>query len=238
MTDEELVDDGEALGWLEHDGTSRRPLAREPRARSLEWTFTFPPQQHHFDEGDGGEDPREGGTGWTVSAIDNATRRRAPAPEARKARRAAADLARSRAARIDDARRSRPRCAGSPHHCSPATARYPHLERLLRREPPLGGEPLQRRELADQRALLDRLESSYLVVQGPPGSGKTYRGARLITHLLAQGQKVGVTAQSHKVIHNMLDEVERAAAEEGLRLPWHQARRPLRERARRSRART
>lgn len=66
----------------------------------------------------------------------------------------------------------------------------------------LAPECLQCRELADQRGLLDRLEGSYLVVQGPPGSGKTYRGARLITHLLAQGRKVGITAQSHKVIHN------------------------------------
>ena len=94
--------------------------------------------------------------------------------------------------------------------------RYPHLERLLRREPPLGGESLQRLELADQRALLDQLEGSYLVVQGPPGSGKTYRGARLITHLIRQGRKVGIVAQSHKVIHNLIDAIEEAAAEEGL----------------------
>src|SRR5206468_5323854 len=94
--------------------------------------------------------------------------------------------------------------------------RYGHLERLLRRDLPLAGASLQRRELADQRALLDRLEGSYLVVQGPPGSGKTFRGARLITHLLAQGRKVGITAQSHKVIHNLLAEVERVAAAEGL----------------------
>ena len=94
--------------------------------------------------------------------------------------------------------------------------RYLHLERLLRREPPLGGASLQRRELEEQRALLDQLEGSFLVVQGPPGSGKTYRGARLITHLIRQGRKVGIVAQSHKVIHNLLEEVERAAAEEGL----------------------
>src|SRR5581483_5961756 len=52
--------------------------------------------------------------------------------------------------------------------------------------------------------------------QGPPGSGKTYRGARLITHLIGQGRKVGITAQSHKVIHNLIEEVERAAAQEKL----------------------
>jgi hypothetical protein len=38
----------------------------------------------------------------------------------------------------------------------------------------------------------------------------------LITHLLRNEQKVGLTAQSHKVIHNLLEEVERAAKEEGL----------------------
>jgi hypothetical protein len=33
---------------------------------------------------------------------------------------------------------------------------------------------------------------------------------------LGEGRKIGVTAQSHKVIHNLLAEVERAAAEENL----------------------
>src|SRR5205823_6376828 len=94
--------------------------------------------------------------------------------------------------------------------------RYLHLERLLRREPPLGGASLQRRELTEQRTLLDQLEDSYLVVQGPPGSGKTYRGARLITHLIRQRRKVGIVAQSHKVIQNLLEEFERAAYQESV----------------------
>jgi predicted RecB family nuclease len=215
MTDEELADDGEALGCLEHDGEEPVDLSLENRrARSLEWTFSFPPQQHQFDEDDGGFDPREEGTSWTVSAIDNATGvvrlrrsrdlRGAPLPTSlvpggpigTKAQQAA--LRRSAASFLA------------------SDGAYPHLERLLRREPPLGGASLQCSELSDQRALLDRLDASYLVVQGPPGSGKTYRGARLITHLMAQGRKVGLTAQSHKVIHNLLAEVERAAAEEGL----------------------
>jgi hypothetical protein len=37
-------------------------------------------------------------------------------------------------------------------------ARYRHLERLLQREPPLSGASLQRRELVQQRVLLDELE--------------------------------------------------------------------------------
>ena len=43
MTDEELADDGEALGCLEHDGAEPLDLSiANPRAKSLEWTFTFP----------------------------------------------------------------------------------------------------------------------------------------------------------------------------------------------------
>ncbi|MGA3038975.1 MAG: TM0106 family RecB-like putative nuclease [Vulcanimicrobiaceae bacterium] len=61
--------------------------------------------------------------------------------------------------------------------------------------------------------LCDMLDDSYLFIQGPPGSGKTYYGARIIVRLLARGLKVGVTANSHKAIHNLLDEVEKVAAE-------------------------
>ena len=179
MTDEELVDDGEALGCLEHDGDEPLDLSlANPRAKSLEWAFTFPPQQHQFDEGDGGEDPREDGTGWTVSAIDNATGEIRLRRSREHARRAAADLTRPR--RADRARkRSRRRFGGSPPRSSPATAATRTSSGCSAASLPLGGASLQRRELADQRALLDRLEGSYLVVQGPPGSGKTYRGARL-----------------------------------------------------------
>jgi len=63
------------------------------------------------------------------------------------------------------------------------------------------------------RALSDTLDESYLFVQGPPGSGKTYLGARLIVDLLKRGQKVGITANSHKAIHNLLDEVMVVARE-------------------------
>ena len=44
------------------------------------------------------------------------------------------------------------------------------------------------------------LGGSQLAIQGPPGAGKTYTGARMIRALLAQGRKVGVVATSHKVI--------------------------------------
>jgi len=50
-------------------------------------------------------------------------------------------------------------------------------------------------------------------VQGPPGSGKTYSGARMILDLVDAGKKVGVTALSHKAIGNLLAEIADAAVE-------------------------
>jgi len=61
--------------------------------------------------------------------------------------------------------------------------------------------------------LLDR---GALAIQGPPGSGKTFTGARMICDLVRAGKKVGVCAVSHKVILNLLREVVKAAAEEGV----------------------
>ncbi|MCR2810855.1 MULTISPECIES: bifunctional RecB family nuclease/DEAD/DEAH box helicase [unclassified Microbacterium] len=57
------------------------------------------------------------------------------------------------------------------------------------------------------RTLVD-LDHSYLAVQGPPGTGKTFVGSHVIERLVRErGFKVGVVAQSHAVIENMLDRV-------------------------------
>ena len=55
------------------------------------------------------------------------------------------------------------------------------------------------------------LHDSTLAIQGPPGSGKTFTGARMICQLVQAGKRVGVTAVSHKVIRNLLDAVKREA---------------------------
>jgi predicted RecB family nuclease len=59
-----------------------------------------------------------------------------------------------------------------------------------------------------------QLNHSSLAIQGPPGAGKTYTGARMICELVRQGKRVGITATSHKVIRLLLDEVVKAAYEE------------------------
>jgi uncharacterized protein len=57
------------------------------------------------------------------------------------------------------------------------------------------------------------LDRTTLPIQGPPGSGKTYSGARLIVALLARGKTVGITGTSHKVIGNLIRAVQEAAAD-------------------------
>ena len=57
------------------------------------------------------------------------------------------------------------------------------------------------------------LTDSYLFIQGPPGSGKTTTSAHLIVELIRRGKKVGVAANSHKVVHNLLDMIESVAEE-------------------------
>jgi uncharacterized protein len=98
---------------------------------------------------------------------------------------------------------------------------YPALRALLGREPPrirgvAAGAPIQTTDLAAMKALARGLDGSHLFIQGPPGSGKTWTGARLVVHLLSQGRRVGISAQSHKAIHNLLTEVEKVALEEGV----------------------
>ena len=58
------------------------------------------------------------------------------------------------------------------------------------------------------------LDGTVLPIQGPPGSGKTYTGARMILELVRRGMRVAVTANGHKVIDNLLAKVLELAAEE------------------------
>ena len=90
---------------------------------------------------------------------------------------------------------------------------------LLRAPPDFGGEPIRRTgESALDAALrlAPKFVSGVLPVQGPPGTGKTHIGARMICECVEANLRVGVTANSHKVIRHLLDKVAEAADERGL----------------------
>jgi predicted RecB family nuclease len=92
---------------------------------------------------------------------------------------------------------------------------------LLRRAPRLaggaGGRLVREGEAGTRaaRRLVTQLDGATLPVQGPPGSGKTYAGARMILDLVGKGRVVGITSNSHKVIAHLLLAACKAADEAG-----------------------
>ncbi|MEO8510699.1 MAG: TM0106 family RecB-like putative nuclease [Chloroflexota bacterium] len=93
---------------------------------------------------------------------------------------------------------------------------------LLRRAPRCGQPPgaalrgHDELELAAAIRLGATLDEGALAIQGPPGSGKTYTGARMIVQLLQQGRRIGISATSHKVISHFVTQVLAAADEPGV----------------------
>lgn len=102
--------------------------------------------------------------------------------------------------------------------------RYAAALDFLRKTPPrIRGHEPGRPIIDETRAALPQiveaaanLDRSVLFIQGPPGAGKTYTGSHVIAELLARGFRVGVTSNSHKAIHNLLEGVEKRALERGL----------------------
>jgi hypothetical protein len=90
---------------------------------------------------------------------------------------------------------------------------------LLVAAPKVGGASLREADetvLAAAMRIAPHIECGILPVQGPPGAGKTHIGARMICTVTQAERNVGITANSHKVIRNLLDEVLRAADELGV----------------------
>lgn len=108
----------------------------------------------------------------------------------------------------------------------PHWPRHPGLD-VVRRIPPRLTPPGPLPQATDHDgdlirttiAAVDRLDRSYLAVQGPPGAGKTYLAAQLITHLARQGKSVGVCSTSHKAVENVMSAALEAAHEAGTTLP-------------------
>ena len=103
--------------------------------------------------------------------------------------------------------------------------RYRALEAVFEKQLPRlkgrkAGQPIVRDEHAPLEQTIDavrRLDGSYLFIQGPPGSGKTYTGSHVIAALLADGKRVAVSSNSHKAINNLLRGVEEVLLKQGQR---------------------
>ena len=103
--------------------------------------------------------------------------------------------------RVDRAGGGRRVAATAPHRAGrrAAAAPAPHPRRRLTL-------PRSADTVADITAATLSLDSSYLAVHGPPGTGKTHTAARVITHLVTEHcWRIGVVAQSHAAVENVLD---------------------------------
>ncbi len=216
-TVEELVAERDAIGGLTF-------MDEVPDGRMLVRRYRFEPQDHGFDPGDEPLDKGTGRSAGTIVAIDDAngivTLKRSPRAEwphptgllpgkpidSRVLKEALARVADSVVA--DGIDGDGPFRAGR--------------DLLLRRRPRTDSAPWGDGELAlPGEAVADaairlgpQLDQAVLPIQGPPGTGKTWTAARMILALVAEGRTVGVTAQSHKTISNLLEAVAQAVDED------------------------
>jgi predicted RecB family nuclease len=215
--EEQLTEvDNEALGRLSDAGAAPTPLPSP--SRSLVHTLRFPAQEHKIAPGHFVDPATEKRV--TVESVDNET----------------GTLRIRRAAKSADELLPRALIPGKPYGTDDqraalrrlaqdilargldAQGHYNALRQILRGEVPSTaacsrGEALQAGafDLDEAKRIAEGLDGSYLFIQGPPGSGKTYTGAHLILHLIEQGDRVGVASGSHAAIHNLLAEVEKYA---------------------------
>jgi uncharacterized protein len=213
--DERLVEDVECLGGLSRD----HEIAPRPVGHSLVWAYRFPEQETKLEDG---ADVRIAATcgAATIVRLDAAART-VRLRVAKKQGEPAERIGLGPAGPLDDGVLE----AGVLRFAESLIAgggRYPAVERLLRRErPTLTGHPdgaplidLRREAHSQLVEAIARLDHSALFVQGPPGAGKTWTGARVIVALMRRGLRVGVASNSHKAIHNLLNEVEKVALAE------------------------
>jgi predicted RecB family nuclease len=206
MTPEQLVEDADSIGGLVVSG------APEPVKRSQAWTLTYAAQEHKLGQGQDAFDPQSRRSTGEILELDRDERR----------------LVLKRGPSLKDVPLPRALIPGRPYDTDDqedalirlgrsllaVDHRYPALESVLRREP--FARSIQTTRLEEMKALVLSLDGRHLVIQGPPGSGKTWTSGRLIAHLVAHGKRVGVASTSHKAIHNLLEAVEEAAGELGL----------------------
>jgi predicted RecB family nuclease len=219
LNDEDFANDRECIGGLEFVGE----VGTEQL--STIYRYEFEPQDHKFSIGSKPTDPATERGAGEVMWIDDAQ--------------GLIDLKRRSSGEVPHPRSLMP---GTPiksivlqdgigrvaewvaEHGIDAPGPYQAARDLLLRAAPrvsglAPGDPLAgsgERGLDPARRLVPALDASYLAIQGPPGSGKTYTGAHMIVDLVRMGRTVGITAHSHAVIGNLLEAVCERAHEEGV----------------------
>ena len=226
LTSEELRDDGAAVGELRYEGPG------EAVRRSQDHRYSFPAQDVGLRLGDRPVDPATGAAAGELVALEGTSPTEPGRGQLTLRRGANADLPHPEAlvplgvvnnAVLREALIRLARALAASGFAHPAPAQRAACQLLLGEAPRLRGEPagtaLARpgeRGAEALRRVAPLLEGGALAVQGPPGSGKTYTSAKVILDAVAQRKRVGVTANSHRVIENLLTAVTAQAARDGV----------------------
>jgi predicted RecB family nuclease len=222
LSDHELLEDKSALGGLTYVGMVGQAK------KSLIHRYKFPAQDHAIDRAHDVRDPRTEKNPGEIVQIDEVN--------------LTIDLKRGAKSALphpealipfgiigSDAQRDSLLRLGSWVTENGIDAEGPHraARNLLLRRPPsfltanlesVTDDQGQLIPAAKEMMSLLASEPCVLPVQGPPGSGKTFTGARMIVELIGQGYRVGVAAVSHKVISNLLSEVCKVARQNNVPL--------------------
>src|SRR5712671_10735 len=190
MTEEELIDDAESIGALRlnPDGPAH------PQKQSIIYSYRFPAQDFKLDLGD---------TPLIAETLD-------PAGEIVRLDEDALELSLRRSKKKDPLPTTLSLIPTGPVGTEPlrdAIARYvsavaqgneshyPAITGILRRDlPRFGGSAIVQQDADDVARAIDavgRLDRSHLLVQGPPGAGKTYTASHAIVEMLVRGYRVG-----------------------------------------------
>lgn len=211
LSPEEVMEDTNAMGGLKYVG----PV--EQVKKSTVHRYNFPSQDHSIDRALSVHDPKTQKNAGTVVSIDD--------------QKGIIDIKRATTSTVPHP------ASLIPHNIVETTAKRDSLTRLgtwvaqngigrpgafqaarelLLRQPPrvslVDVDPIldekgQMTEAAARLMLSLCKEPAVLPLQGPPGSGKTHTGARMIAEVVRNGYRVGVTAVSHKVISKLLQEI-------------------------------
>ena len=222
LPEEELFDEKAAIAGL----VWQQELPKVPKERTPRFQYSFPPQIVEIREGAKLKDEKGENLGNVVGidpvAMTVDIKQSGKKKEERPSRVYECDVVptktmRDSLMRLGEWVAENGIDAGGPECCARAGR-----DLLLRLAPRRTGHGQLRREgespVTAARRIAGELDGGTLPVQGPPGSGKTFTGARMIVELVKRGKRVGVSAVSHKVIDNLLQSALKAAAEERVKL--------------------
>ena len=218
LSDEELIDDRECIGNM-------KLVSQFQDKRSFVYKYIFPEQEYKLKKGRGviianNNDPDRADYAGTIQELDQINRtlvlRKGISKEQKQLPRTL-----SIGEKVMEQSRFENLNQNIYNFCENILENkkgYEALKSFLNRDIPnikgiKSGEKIITSENFNKEIpdVIARLNSSYLFLQGPPGTGKTFQSANAIVELLKKNKRIAVTANSHKVIHNLLERVEKIA---------------------------